>query len=555
MDGHQEHQNYIDPHYNMMTDMAQHQQQQHPQMQQYYHQPQQQSMLQQQQPANPLPVNFTTFTPDPNVMAFQGQPYPPQLTMLSQNPMPLLPTEPIPQTSLKAEKKKTPTKAGKKKESSSPGAPGQVPFKKIPEYVQKLMQKRHPGFQDREFAERALSNLARKLASQAAVLDEWVRAVEEADSFSGCVCVIRPKDGRMTITKATGNAGCKKVFPQIFVCQLFRWPQIVFHHDIKSSSHCMHPRVIKPSTSDTKEELICVNPFHYDLNTEVDPNRTKKQSKPNKSQFPMTSCQDNNSDEDILAYEDDGVDYIKLWDEKSIKPKSADKKAFITFENLMKELKFFTLQHESKKLIPTEAAEKNLTEEIKTFLLSGKYKSLIENMPVKPQVMIAKDRDLMPPPTRLGSSSVQSPNTKVNSATPTIVEEEDSAIQNLLDDIRGSFERQFDDEFNDLHAEEGSRSSSPFGNINIGTTFSMSDGHDALEDLASVSAEDILAASSPDEMPLEGWTMSQEVFDNFLEAASHSGDGNNAGAGGENNSADQFNFNNQQLHHDSNQHF
>ena len=44
----------------------------------------------------------------------------------------------------------------------------------------------------------------------------------------------------------------------------------------------------------------------------------------------------------------------------------------------------------------------------------------------------------------------------------------------------------------------------------------MSDGH-ALEDLAA-SAEDLLA-SSPDEMLLEGYTMSQEVFDNFLEAA------------------------------------
>ena len=543
MDGHQEQQNYIDPHYNMMADMSQHQQQQ-PQMQQYYQQPAQ-PMLQQPQQTNPLPVNFTTFTPDPNVMAFQGQPYPPQLTMLSQNPMPLLPTEPIPQTSLKGEKKKTPTKAKKKEQSPS----GQVPFKKIPEYVQKLLQKRHPGFQDKEFAERALSNLARKLASQAAVLDEWVRAVEHADQFSGCVCVIRPKDGRMTITKATGNAGCKKVFPQIFVCQLFRWPQIVFHHDIKSSSHCQHPGVIKPSTTDTKEEVICVNPYHYDLNTEVEPNRTKsKQSKQNKNQSPMNSCEDIDSDDEILPYEDDGIDYIKLWDEKSIKPKSVDKQV-ITFENLMKELNFFTLHHESKKLIPCEA-EQNLTEDIKTFLLSGKYKSLIENMPEKPKVRTAKDRDLMPPPTTQPMTpSSSNSGTKASVPTP-VIEEEDSAIQNLLDDIRGSFERQFDDEFNDFH-EEGSRSSSPFGNINIGTTFSMSDGH-ALEDLA-VSAEDILA-SSPDEMPLEGWTMSQEVFDNFLEAASHSGGDGNAGGGG-NHSADQFNFNNQQLHHDSNQHF
>ena len=54
----------------------------------------------------------------------------------------------------------------------------------------------------------------------------------------------------------------------------------------------------------------------------------------------------------------------------------------------------------------------------------------------------------------------------------------------------------------------------------LGLTFSMSDGA-VLEDLAA-SAEDLLA-SSPDEMLLEGYTMSQEVFDNFLEAAAHPG--------------------------------
>ena len=32
-----------------------------------------------------------------------------------------------------------------------------------------------------------------------------------------------------------------------------------------------------------------------------------------------------------------------------------------------------------------------------------------------------------------------------------------------------------------------------------------------------------MLASSPDEMLLEGHTMSQEVFDNFLEAAAHPG--------------------------------
>ena len=138
---------------------------------------------------------------------------------------------------------------------------------------------------------------------------------------------------------------------------------------------------------------------------------------------------------------------------------------------------------------------------------------------VTPTETQSQDHQLMPPPPKqmLLTTTTNSAN-KINQEE----EEEDSAIQNLLDDIRGSFERQFDDEFNDLTendaineesagggGNEESRTSSPlFGNINIGSTFSISDGQ-ALEDLA---AEDLIP-SSPDEMPLEGLSISQEVFD------------------------------------------
>ena len=463
-------------------------------------------------PSNP-PVNFSAFTPDPNVSMYQGHPYPPQLSALTQNPMPLLPTEPLP---IQSTKKTTPTKKAKK-EVISP----KLPFKKIPEYVHRLLEYRHPGFQDKDFAERALSNLARKLASQASVLDEWSRAISQSDPNSGCVCVTRPKDGRMTITKATGNAGCKKVFPQIFVCQLFRWPQIVFHHDIKSSQHCLHPGVIKPN-SDLKEELICVNPYHYDLTIEA---RVKKQTSKSSSSKPCSSTNSTlESDDELLHYEDDGVDYIKLWDERSIKPKTNQKQE-IDMDSLMKELKFYIVNRAQKKISPADPEiPDGIIEELKSLLVSGEYRKRIDNLP-----QVRKDSDLMPPPV---SKATENPENLV-------VEEEDSAIQNLLDDIRGSFERQFDDEFNDLHDEERSRSSSPFGNINIGSTFSMSDGH-SLEDLA-VSAEDILNAESPDEMLLEGYTMSQEVFDNFLEAASSTGE-----------STDQFNFSSTTTQHHQN---
>ena len=506
MDGNQDHQNYIPSHFNVMN---------HDGSSSYYQQQSEPSVS-----SNP-PVNFSAFTPDPNVSMYQGHPYPPQLSVLTQNPMPLLPTEPIPQTNLKGEKKKTsPTKKPKKEVPI-----GQVPFKKIPEYVHKLLEKRHPDFHDKDFAERALSNLARKLASQASILDEWLRGIYQSDPNSGCAPILRPKDGRMTITKATGNAGCKKVFPQIFVCQLFRWPQIVFHHDIKSSNYCQHPGVIKPN-SEMKEEWICVNPYHYDLTMEA---RIKKQ--PIKPSCSATRAE-NEAKEEFLPYEDDGVDYIKLWDERSIKPRESGKQE-IQIDDLMKELKFFVVNRDTKKINPAEneiLTQSSIVDELKSILMSGAYRKRIENGPdiVKKSQTNEKDIALMPPPDL---------KVKDNAC----VEEEDSAIQNLLDDIRGSFERQFDDEFNDLTDtaadEERSRSSSPFGNINIGPTFTMSDEH-SLEDLA-VSAEDILASSemSPDEMPLEGWTMSQEVFDNFLEAASTSTGG------------DQFNFSSHNAQH------
>ena len=50
-------------------------------------------------PVIPVTVNFSGFTPDPIVSMYQGHPYPPELSALAQNPMPilLLPIEPMKQ--------------------------------------------------------------------------------------------------------------------------------------------------------------------------------------------------------------------------------------------------------------------------------------------------------------------------------------------------------------------------------------------------------------------------------------------------------------------------
>ncbi len=574
--------------------MGQHFDQQHmhpPNMmpqQMYYQQPDQGYSHPMPEPSS---VNFASFQPDPNVLTYPGQPHqqqpyippsgPPQMNMLQHPPpMPLLPTEPLPELNpnlqispsksqpQSTEKSKTP-KGKRKSCDNSPAAAKNIPAKKIPEFVKSLLVKHHEGYSDVDFAERALSNLARKIANQGPVIHEWKRAILEADRQSGCVCVSRPKDGRMTITKATGSAGCKKVFPQIFVCQVFRWPKIVFHHDIRSSNWCQHPRVIKPPIpekgaskdesgggSDDKE-LICINPYHYDLTTDAE-TRFKKQEKCqlNKAAAkatmmelgePALTSDSEESDDEILHYDHDGVDYAQLWDSNFVKPANSDVHE-LKVEDMLKELNFFSLNKDLKKITqadPKVLEELGVLKELESVIKSGEYVKFLSSYieqpkPPEPEVVVPKekpsmsqqsDEQLMPPPK-----------VSKDQGKPT-EEDDDNAIQNLLDDIRGSFERQFDDDFNDLtdtsvnESEANSRTSSPFGNINIGPTFSMTDGH-ALEDLAA-SAEDLLA-SSPDEMPLEGWSMSQEVFDNFL---------NSTGATSASNQTDgQFNFPHRQPH-------
>ncbi len=89
-----------------------------------------------------------------------------------------------------------------------------------------LARYKQPGFADRDFAERALLNLARKLAASSncdpkACLErlEKILASGEKESTDSCACIARPRDGRMTVAKSSA-ASTKKVFPQVVLCQV-----------------------------------------------------------------------------------------------------------------------------------------------------------------------------------------------------------------------------------------------------------------------------------------------------------------------------------------------
>ena len=71
-----------------------------------------------------------------------------------------------------------------------PALPGGS-FKDIREFVLRLMEKQTENFADRDFAERALLNLSRKIASRPNVLAEWEKAIVNSDPNTGCVTVPR----------------------------------------------------------------------------------------------------------------------------------------------------------------------------------------------------------------------------------------------------------------------------------------------------------------------------------------------------------------------------
>lgn len=551
-------------------------------------------------PPPPTPSFYTQFPPTPTNISDTAalsllscqQPDPQAILLHQQQNQILTTTEENPDmftapTKVKKKKRKAKIKPISMDQGSGSKSGLGNQGSKIKNYVLQLLESRKDGFPDRDFAERALSNLARKLSSQPLMMAEWLKAIQTGDSNTDCVKVTRPKDGRMTVSKAPGNSGCKKVFPQILVCQVFRWPHIVFHHDIKSTEGCGTPASIKPAGAalattsggasateqvpvDDSDVVICVNPYHYAITPEAEV-RFKKQARSNpgsgsgKSSSLITSasssltaedsCQsiltnedenenssesDDDDDEDILEFDDEGVDYIKMWEDNKGDQNNSALVQDMTEDKLLEEMKFFTLNSRKKDFEP---AEKQVLEhvyaEIKKVILSGDYlKRIVSKDQDKNEVETKKDvvEVIETSPTNFASRI--SDKTLGSVVVETGVED-DSAIQDLLDDIRGSFERQFDDEFND---ENHHHQESAFGNIE--SAFSINQNEAPL----SIDAIDIdprnhvfseeNRTNDDEEMPcivgawsmpnnsggnneefLSAGTISQEEFDNFFQAS------------------------------------
>ena len=64
---------------------------------------------------------------------------------------------------------------------------------------------------------------------------------------------IRSLDGRLQVSHRKG-------LPHVIYCRLWRWPDLQSHNELKAIEHC-------DFAFHLKKEEVCVNPFHYKLET------------------------------------------------------------------------------------------------------------------------------------------------------------------------------------------------------------------------------------------------------------------------------------------------
>ena len=321
--------------------------------------------------------------------------------------------------------------------------------------VSTLLKHANPEFSDLEFGRRVILHLARKLSSSPSpsLLQVWQSVIENGEDqgrIGPCVPISRPRDGRLTVTKSANSNSSKKIFPQITLCQLFRWPQVVFHNDIKSDVQCSLAGPVKPILNDASAnapsgDSVCINPYHYVLSSDGNGRIAKNIKRDPGLEYRLADDKSNQ------RFNDHGIDYIKMWEEKSnsIEAKQPELEE-ITESLILKEIRFLPmhldqpLEPEISNRLSTERSMKNIFNNKYVPSNRPKQENVNSLMRSNCQQRVGKEKctknDSKDKEERQSSSS----HVDFSAAL------EDTAIQDLLDDIRGSFERQFDDDFGDL---------------------------------------------------------------------------------------------------------
>uniref|UniRef100_A0AC34F8T1 Mothers against decapentaplegic homolog n=1 Tax=Panagrolaimus sp. ES5 TaxID=591445 RepID=A0AC34F8T1_9BILA len=139
-------------------------------------------------------------------------------------------------------------------EAWSHGDPGQSQTNQQPQIdpcaqVVQVLQCYHQGGEEPEFVRKAIESLVKKLKDKRTELDALISAVTSGGKEqTSCVTIQRSLDGRLQV------AGRKGV-PHVVYARIWRWPN-VNKNELQKMDICSIPN--------EHQDLICINPFHYE---------------------------------------------------------------------------------------------------------------------------------------------------------------------------------------------------------------------------------------------------------------------------------------------------
>ncbi|KAG9331728.1 hypothetical protein JZ751_017293 [Albula glossodonta] len=123
-----------------------------------------------------------------------------------------------------------------------------LPF--TPPIVKRLLgwKKGEQNGQEDKWCEKAVKSLVKKL-KKTGQLDELEKAITTQNINTKCITIPRSLDGRLQVSQRKG-------LPHVIYCQLWRWPDLQSHHELRAAELCQY-------AFHTKQDEVCVNPYHY----------------------------------------------------------------------------------------------------------------------------------------------------------------------------------------------------------------------------------------------------------------------------------------------------
>lgn len=137
-----------------------------------------------------------------------------------------------------------------------------------PPIVKRLLGWRKDDSDDDRYSEKAVKSLVRRLKKTGGI-EELERAISTQDSQTNCITIPRSEyitsgaqimphpsnsnseslDGRLQVSH-------RKRLPHVIYCQLWRWPDLQNHHELKHVDNCEYAFSLR-------KEDVCINPYHY----------------------------------------------------------------------------------------------------------------------------------------------------------------------------------------------------------------------------------------------------------------------------------------------------